>query len=566
MPKTEDRRRDDRTTMHRFVKSFSSSFIIILVAQVSLVAVIYSIVNGGNRTAETVYEPGPGTIAASEGPNCRYGVAALSQQQADWLDDFGAGWYLSFNTNVVSAPNNAEFVPVITVKQEKTEEGVYLPTYKIKPRLTDNGLGAVIDLRPGALWIVGNEVDRGPDPGQIYVNQGDTFPDVYARAYHDVYTFIKNRDPLAQVANSALVQVTPGRIQYLDIVWNTYLQVFGVPMPVDVWNMHLYILPEVNPAGEPNNIANIALGTDPARGISESYDPNGDPFTPPDHKDTCPLDEVYCYAEHDDMAVFVEQIVAMRTWMRDHGQQNKPLILSEFSILYPYIVDPDGTCWITDEYGNCFTWDRVINFLNNAFSNLESMADPNLGYPLDNDRLIQQWLWFSVNHQGVGDVSNLIAGDPPVMTEVGQAYQAFVANQPTSINLLADSVASPVLFTPTPTGTVSANLSVSIRNNGNVSPGSSFQVTFFEDEERSIPIGSATVQAPGPNNYGMTGCARREILSGVIWDDLDTGAYRYWVEIDSEGGIEESEEGDNVSSGIVIVNPQQVFTPITARH
>jgi hypothetical protein len=411
---------------------------------------------------------------------------------------------------------------------------------------------------------VGNEVDRGPDPGQTVVNQGDTHPEIYARAYHDVYQYIKNRDPLAQVANSALVQVTPGRLQYLDIMWDAYLDLFGTPMPVDAWNMHIYILPEVNQYGQPNSIANVALGTDPALGRMESYDPDGDgPLQP---KDTCHLSDVYCYAEHDELSVFSDQVLAMRRWMSDHGQQNKPLILSEFSILYPNFNDPGGTCFIQDEYGKCFTDDRVINFLNNTFNYLETARDPDLGFDQDEDRLVQQWLWFSINHaNGVGFVSNLIDRDPLGLSAVGQAYQSYVENQVTYINLRGDAVSFPKVFTELPGGIATASLSISVRNNGNVAPLSPFQVTFYEDEALSQPIGTATVEPPGVNNPGMTGCARREVFVEVLWEGLSTGLHRYWTEIDSGGWINESDESDNVSSGYVIVNPEQAFTPLTKK-
>ena len=124
---------------------------------------------------------------------------------------------------------------------------------------------------PGSLWIVGNEPDRGPNPEDCTRGvQDDTYPEVYARFYHDVYAFIKQRDPSAQVAIAGLVQVTPGRLQYLDKVWQEYQNGYSSAMPVDVWNMHLYILPEALPNGQPNGIANIALGTSPSLAIRES--------------------------------------------------------------------------------------------------------------------------------------------------------------------------------------------------------------------------------------------------------------------------------------------------------
>jgi hypothetical protein len=252
----------------------------------------------------------------------------------------------------------------------------------------------------------------------------------------------------------------------------------------------------------------------------------------------------------------------MRNWMRDHGQQNKPLILSEFSILYPNLVDPGGTCFVQDEYGNCFTEDRVINFLNKTFNYLGTARDPDLGYPQDGDRLVQQWLWFSINTFGVGYVSNLIDGDPLAFSAVGEAYQSYVENQKIYINLRGDAVSYPIVFTQLPGGSTTASLSISVRNNGNVAPLSPFQVTFYEDEALSQPIGTATVQPPGIDIPGMTGCARREITAEVLWEGLTSGTHRYWAEIDSGGWINESDKSDNVSSGFVVVNPEQAFAPL----
>ena len=264
--------------------------------------------------------------ATAVGPNCRYGVTPLSQSQTNWLPDLGAGWYLNFRPVGYDGLPTVRFVPVLRVQQNKNG-CQYLNSYSISPALDDNHLGSIIAAHPGMLWVVGNEPDRGPNPEDcLGPAQDDTYPEVYARAYHDAYTFIKGQDPTAQVAIAGLVEVTPGRLQYLDIVWQTYRATYGVNMPVDVWNMHLYILPEALSNGQPNGIANVALGTNPALAIRESGD----------NAANCPNPNVYCWAEHDDLNVFASQVVAMRTWMKAHGQQNKPLILSEYSLLYPF--------------------------------------------------------------------------------------------------------------------------------------------------------------------------------------------------------------------------------------
>jgi hypothetical protein len=525
--------------------------VVILLFQIAVVLLVHkAIADSGTpepRQADKSHE----TLMEVGLANCRYGVATLSLPQVDWVDDLGAGWYLNFGPSTASASNSAEYVPVISVRQNKDANGNYLPTYSISPPLTNNGLGNLIDDNPNTLWLVGNEVDRGPNPGETTGGQGDTFPDIYARAYHEVYHFIKQRDPSAQVANSALVEVTPGRLQYLDKVWQAYKTRYGREMPVDVWNMHLYILPEVNPAGEPNGIASVALGTDPALGKKESGG-NGN---------LCPQSNIYCIAEHDDMNIFNEQVLAMRTWMRDHGQRYKPLVMTEFSILYPY-EDDGPTCYLEDEFGNCFTPQRVTNFLNSSFNYLKNAVDPNLGYPKDGNRLIQQSLWFSVNNgTGVGNVSDLVRDD--VFTQPGQAFKNFVFAQPVNVNLFVDGVNNPTVTTGGGTGNV--KLTVTIRNNGSVAPGSNFFVTFYKDAALTQPIGTTAVAAPSPSAPGMTGCSRLTKEASINWNNLTPGAHHFWVKIDSTNAVIEITESDNVGSGTAFVNANQSFVPVVRR-
>lgn len=341
-------------------------------------------------------------VTPQAGPSCLYGAATLSQEDTKWLGPLNAGWYNNFNFLPFAPSTPTEFVYTISLAQDRVG-CTRLPSYSTWPQLNHPMLPAEIRSHPGSLWLVGNEPDRGPNPEDTTCKnrvQGDTEAQVYARAYHDIYYFIKSIDPTARIANAGLVQVTPGRLQYLDLVWNTYRSLYGQDMPVDVWNMHIYVLPEARSNGEANGIASIAIGTDPALAIRES---DGDTTR-------CASAGVYCWAEHDDINAFAEQVLAMRRWMKDHGQQNKPLILSEHSILYPYIFDnpnDPNECYLRDEYGNCFSPERVTNFLHASGQYLENAADPALGYPHDEYRLVQRWAWFSVKATSPGAVSNL---------------------------------------------------------------------------------------------------------------------------------------------------------------
>jgi hypothetical protein len=484
-----------------------------------------------------------GNESGSIGPNCRYGVASFTEDDNPFISQLGAGWMVNFEVNLDRpVPSGVEYVPIIRMKQERDPDtGARLPSYYLwTPPLNDDpgGLGPLIAANPGLLWLVGNEVDR-------VVWQDDIMPDIYAIAYHDIYHFIKDRDPTAQVGISGLVEVTPGRLQYLDIVWDSYLEMYGTPMSVDIWNMHVYILPEIKANGQASRAA-VALGTDPALAILESD------LTP----NQCPLNKVYCYAEHDDMGIFNDQVRAMRQWMKANGQQNKPLILSEYSQLYPYDNTDPGGCFLQDEYGNCFTPARVSQFMIDSFAYLETVTDTNLGYPYDDYRLVQQWLWYAM-HDGSDYPSNNLVDDrlnPTQLTSIGQTFLTEVNAQALEANLIPSYVSSLAV-----TGTTTATISAEIRNNGNISVTNPMSVTFYADEAQTVVIDSVTLPA------GLDGCARRGGSVSVQWSGLSAGVNRYWVVVDSGGAVAESDEADNVLSGFVIVDPEQVFLPVFRR-
>lgn len=490
--------------------------------------------------------------------NCRYG--ASSEKGTDlfrWIDDLGAGWWLDFNVNYETpAENGAEYVHIIWAEQNRNGQGDYLNSYSTVPDMGNNSLGYLIEKRQGRLWIVGNEVDRGPDPGQIFGGQGDTMPDMYARIYHDVYHYIKQWDPTALVSPSALVEVTPGRIQYLDLVVEKYQQLYGTPMPVDVWNMHLYILPEIQTNGTPSFFANVALGTDPGLAIKEADGDVG----------VCGQDDVYCLKEHDDTTVFVEQVVRMRTWMEENGYQEKPLILTEYSLLLPYEVDGE-TCHVEDEEGNCFTPSRVKAFADATFNYLETAADPALGYVHDNWRLVQQWIWFGIYRDGLGSTSNLAQSDmdPLMLTPTGKSfYTATRAISPT-LNLLATQ-ASDALAIIGDDGQAEGVLAAAMRNNGNRRIEAPFTVTFYSDEALTEVIGEVVVPAPDEDFVGVTGCSVREwwATADLAWSPApEPGTYPYWAVVDDGDTIDETDENDNVTSGEIefVAAGEHVYLP-----
>ena len=487
-------------------------------------------------------------ISNAEAPLCRYGVTALGTEQTNWLPAWRSGWWLDFSTHAPTPGVAAEFVQVIRVRQNRAG-CTYLDDYTTYPALTKTGLGARIEAAPGAIWLIGNEPDRGPNPEDcLWSVQDNTYPEIYARAYHDTYTFIKQHDPKAQVAIAALVEVTPGRLQYLDKVWQAYQERYRNPMPVDIWNMHLYILPEATSDGKPNGIANIALGTDPALAIRES---GGDP-------NRCSDPQVYCYAEHDDLTIFTQQVVAMRTWMKAHGQQNKPLILSEYSLLYPYELDAVG-CFLQDEYGNCFTPQRVQTFMTRTFDYLETATDLTLGYPLDRNRLVQRWMWFSAYFAGAGSVSNLLNPTADALTSIGERFRTEVATRSATINLTPGTVSSYPGYVSSLGSTADVTLYADVLNNGSINNRQPFTVTFYADGALTQPINSVVISET------LGGCARNPVRVSTTWTDKPIGAYPFWVKIDQADVIGEDDETDNVAVGIVSVYASSSFFAMVFR-
>lgn len=532
----------DRKHRRRWLNLF---VLLVLTAAGVLVAQGRGAPAGGG--AERALAAGAESLDQLAPANCRYGVTPTEPEQIPAVSQLGAGWYLTFEPYPYEGaePPQATFVPLIWTLQD-TEPGQWLDSWRSNPPL-NQAFADYIASNPGRLYLVGNEVDR--------LGQGGMQPHVYAAAYHDIHAFIKGHDPTAQVAVSGLVQVTPMRLQYLDLVWEAYLRRYGTAMPVDVWNMHLYVLPEVEEVGgqlRPSN-AGVAVGTDTNLGMRKS---DGSSAACAD-----PFDNVYCRAEHDDMQIFDRQVRSMREWMKGHGQQEKPLIISEYSILWRYRVE-DGSC-LKDEFGRCFDPVRVSRFMEEGFDYLTNTRSAEQGYRADDNRLVQQWMWFSL-HNGVnatGGSSNLLTDDFRDLNAIGRTFRDHVAAEALYGNLVIGRV-PPVQARLGPGGQTTAPLKVQFRNNGNAAITQPFEVSFYADAGLTQQIGAATVTG------AVEGCATRPYEATVTWSGLREGQHDFWVVLDSQDAIQESTagEGDNIGRGTVYVYERQVQLPLVVAH
>jgi len=457
--------------------------------------------------------------------NCRLGASMWAPQwDVPEFDLFNFGLYLDFG-NTRTAPSSLQYWRMVRVKQDRDPEpdGEYLSTYSIMPSVSVIAERATNN--PGSLWIVGNEPDRES-------RQDDTYPEVYAQAYHEVYTALKAADPTAQVAVAGLVGFTPGRAQYFDIVWDTYLQVYGTALPADVWTIHPYVLWESGGSG-----AHVALGTDPSLAIPYSRD--------------CEDPTSICHAEHDDLVLFEEQIVRMREWMWRHGQQRKPLLVTEWGVLLPYEYE-DGALFY-DENGETFNPERVSAFMEASSEFFRTARDTTIGLPGDDYHMVQQWAWFALS---IGTIEaragNLVEPDAPYeTTELGKAWQDYVATIPAYVNLAVDANSVVALD-----ASQDVTLAASVYNNGNIGTGASVTATFYSDEALTQVLD--TIVLPP-----QSGCSWGYDVAAIWPGPISPGYHPYWVKVTSSAP--ESDVGDNVTEGYVFVEPERLWLPLVMR-
>jgi hypothetical protein len=291
------------------------------------------------------------------------GAGAQGIDGFDW-GDTPPGWYL--NWSPVVRPGQWPQIPFLRM--------VHPLSGKYSSDL--DSIKRTASANPGALWLIGNEPD--------IEWQDNSTPEQYAHTYGILHAAIKKADPTARVAIGGVSQPTPLRLAYLDRVLAAYKTQYGTEMPVDVWNIHAFILRE-----ERNS---WGVGIPPGMNVDKGT-----------------LREI---DDHADMAIFRQQIVDFRRWMAERGQRDKPLIVSEYSILMP------------EDYG--FRSDVVSKFMKESFDYLLTAQDAALGYSADGNRLVQAFCWFSTADK-VYPTSNLFDPETHAITPVGKAFKEYMA-------------------------------------------------------------------------------------------------------------------------------------------
>jgi hypothetical protein len=446
-------------------------------------------------------------------PNCRFGVGGGVDGFA--VTPLNLGVYMDWSTQLTPArPNGAEYIQVVRLRPGPNGGYVFTPTTAT--------LQAIMAQNPGAIWLIGNEPDS---PWNDNLHAED-----YARAYHDLYSLIKQHDPFARVGAGSIVQPTPLRLEYLDRSLSTYRQLYGEPMPVDLWSIHSYILRETTNCFDG---ACIPPGFTATQGI------------------------VYAYVDMFNPDIFRQRLIDFRTWMRDRGYRDKPLYMTEYGTLFPYPPYIAGEPYV-DENGAPMDESRSIVFMTSTFDILLNLNDPSIGYPADANRLVQNWLWYSVSDPGFGG----LLFDPMTHQRrpLGNAFAAYTQAISPSVDLLAVRVlADPGAISYT--GQLeTTTLKALVSNIGNISITAPITVAFYSG---TSPMGTLIGSQVITTRLG--GCARTVEVS-TTWAISEAGAHPMYVQVDLGDTITEASKGNNVATGFALIATHHVYLPVITKR
>ena len=464
-------------------------------------------------------------LAASEPyTHCRFGFGVTSEGGSPAQYDvasLNAGWYWDWGArSTVSLPAMEH---IQTVRLSPTTSG-----YAAMP--TGTTLLSIVAARPGARWFIANEPDC--------IWQDNIRSEIYARAYHDLYYFIKGADPTAQIGVGSIVQPTPLRMRYLDRVLAEYAERYHEPLPTDFWATHSYILCETC-FTEDHPGAPWPWGACP---VPDWYDEDNPNAPPPD-------DAVYYSLEdHWRLDIFQERLVEFRRWMQDRGYRDVPLVVSEYGILFGYPFE-QGELYKTE--------DDAIAFMQSTFDWMLEARDEELGYPADDNRLVQRWAWFSLDHDDWALGGALFDNETYQPFNIGSAYADYTGDLSPAVDLVAVDVRQTAPVPYSPTHPVSVTLEVEISNAGNVAVTEPFTVSILDDTGTPLAANQLVSASLG-------GCGDSTTLH-VVYPNLGPGSYLVRVVVDPDDIVVEADESNNEVSGWALVATDRIFLPLVRR-
>jgi hypothetical protein len=451
--------------------------------------------------------------APVSGGNCRFGLTAVYPLTGIDMTPLQAGAFLDWGAKAPRAnvPAFMEYIHVLRVGEycynPVTKEHILCAVNKQTPYQTTvaqvnpkDPSQSIILANPGDFWIIGNE------PDTIYESQDDLVAEVYADRFFSLATIIRHLDPTAKIGFGTIVQPTSIRLRYLEKAWDRLViragSVQAASSLIDVWITHGFIMNEmVNqwgtgvPPGFENDHADAIHITD----MSDTYSPS----------------------------IFTTRIKKFRQWMKEKGEQNKPLWITEFGSYLPPITRPSDNFYTVPDAVSLQYMIKTFDFMMDA-------ADPSIGMPLDKNHLVQSWFWYSLNDHRYsfgGSLFNIDLTDsqgnplPPSLTQIGTAYLNYVPKS---------NIYNEFLFTENPSVSIDPvdhshfKIDFRVANIGTASRQAA-RVWLYRDQPSGTPLAVLDTGI-------FQGCADSISYSGYInYPESALGFSQLYLRLDKDG-------------------------------
>jgi hypothetical protein len=431
---------------------------------------------------------------------CRFGVnhdhSGAGDLTAFDLGPLHAGFFIDYRADTATKPAGMEQLRMVRLEQPNKAS----TDYNSSPALAT--LVSLAQANPGEIWLIGNEPDR-------ITYQDDLTPEAYARAYRELRQAIKGADPTAIVVAGNIVQASPLRLRYLDLVLAAHRSAYGHNMEVDAWGIHAFILNEQ--AGQ--------WGADIPRGVSAT------------------AGWVLTTAQNADFSLFQQQVLAFRTWMQQNGYRSVPLYITEYGVLMP------------DGYGyGPFSPTEISDYMRRTFDFLLNTRDDNIGYPADDNHLVQHFSWYSINDKiklvdGAFEGFNGYLFDPDLGNQrspMGDAYANYTAQLATQTDLLVSAIRFEPAIPVVSGGPVTITIQVEIGNAGNSVTQKDFMLQLYHGD----PAAGGQLLEGSQFSSAVAGCGNRQLYT-YTWPNVEPDSYEIFAVVSPGAGVTDSQPANN---------------------
>jgi hypothetical protein len=207
---------------------------------------------------------------------------------------------------------------------------------------------------------------------------------------------------------------------------------------------------------------------------------------------------------------FAGQLVTFRQWLAAKGERDKPLIVSEYAALPADFYGPG----------------EAVNYvLTGTFAYMRDARSQTIGYPGDDNRLVQRWVYYSLDDT-VNSTS--IMQSNGALDALGTAWIDYVANPAHGFNPRTAAPHFRALRTDpavpySPDGNpIHVTLYPQVDNSGNVSTTVTFTAQLTDQQQ---PLSGVSQFAP------LDGCGARATGSAVTFYNMQPGVHTVTVQV-----------------------------------